>query len=103
LLISSFAFFERAIALLVTLLKERKRAIAHLLFCKESRKERSLIRSFAKSNKKSGRSFALFKRAEMSDEQMSELAITQPCIKGNKSNSCKQAPPQDPFILYLKE
>jgi len=41
------ALFERAIALFVALLKRAK-------------KERSLICSFAKSNKKSDRSFALF-------------------------------------------
>jgi len=95
----SFALFERAIALFVTLFeranerllflshflkeqnsdcsfgpsleKSEKRAIAHLVFCKEQQKERSLIRSFVKSNKKSDRSIAILKRVELSDEQMS--------------------------------
>jgi len=56
----SFWKSEIAMALLVALLK---RAIAHLLFGKERRKERSLILSFAKSDEKSTCSFALFKRA----------------------------------------
>jgi len=76
----SFWKSERAITLFIALLKIAK-------------KERSLIRSSAKSDKRSDRSIAFFKwaneraitlleRAEMSDEQMSDWAIAQPCSQG---------------------
>jgi len=90
----SFAHFERAIAFLSLFLKER-RAIALLVaLLKREKKERLLIFSFAKSNKKSDRSFTLFKRAnEQAIAQslfwkerkwaMSEWAIAQPCNELN--------------------
>jgi len=61
----SFWESKRAIALFVALLKRAK-------------KERILIRSFAKSNKMSNRSIALLKGAEMRHERMSDCPTLQP-------------------------
>jgi len=60
-----------------------------------AKKEQLLICSFEKSAKKSDRSIPLLKRAEMSDEQMSELAIAQPCLRVEhsfilKMSDCKK-------------
>jgi len=83
----------------------------------KSEKERSLIRSFAKSDKKRVRSFALFKRAnERAIAQshfwkerkwaMSDWAIAQPCIIVTKTlvfevRQCSQPPERENPIFFL--
>jgi len=51
--------------------KSEKRVIAHLLLCKERLKDQLLICSFAKSNEKSNCSFSFFKRAN--DQAIAQL------------------------------
>jgi len=49
--------------------------LAHLLFAKEQKSDRLLIRSFQKSNRSLNRSFALSKRAK--EEKMSGRSFSK--------------------------